>query len=146
MPPTVRGDNAGHHFPAGRFPARFPRMAVVLRALTAVSAVAGIGFLLDYKGGDLSVFVYFTVQSSVIIAVVAAVAAFRPVPEWVRGAATLYSCITGSVYHTLLANPSSPFYVEDIGWHAVHNVLLHTVTPILAAVTWLIVERVPVRW
>jgi hypothetical protein len=71
---------------------------------------------------------------------------FRPVPAWVRGAATLFSCITGIVYHALLANPASPFYQVDAGAHALHNLLLHTVTPILAAVTWLIVERERVRW
>ncbi|GAA2596940.1 hypothetical protein GCM10010399_29470 [Dactylosporangium fulvum] len=49
--------------------------------------------------------------------------------------ATLFSCITGSVYHSLLANPSSPFFMADPGRHTVHNLLLHTVTPLLAAVT-----------
>ncbi|MEV0131549.1 Pr6Pr family membrane protein [Dactylosporangium sp. NPDC050688] len=121
-------------------------MSVVFRVLTAVSALAGIVLLLDYTQGDGGVFVYFTVQSSVIIAVVSAVAAWRPVPGWVRGAATLYSCITGTVYHSLLANPASPFHVADSGAHAPHNILLHTVTPILAAVTWLLVDREPVRW
>lgn len=121
-------------------------MTVVFRGLTAVCAVAGIIFLLRFTHGDSGVFVYFTVQSSVIIALVSAVAVFRAVPAWVRGAATLYSCITGSVYHALLANPSSPFYTPDSGAHAVHNLLLHTVTPILAAATWLLVERERVRW
>lgn len=121
-------------------------MSVVFRVLTAVCALAGIVLLLDFTHGDGGVFVYFTVQSSVIIAVVSALAAFRPVPGWVRGAATLYSCITGTVYHALLANPSSPFHMVDSGAHAPHNLLLHTVTPILAAVTWLIVDREPVRW
>jgi hypothetical protein len=119
-------------------------MAVVFRALTALSAVAGTIFLLTYAHGDWSVFVYFTVQSSVIIAVVSALAALRPVPAWVRGGATLFSCITGTVYHALLANPASPFYVDDPGRGAPHNLLLHTVTPILAAVTWLLIDRVPV--
>lgn len=121
-------------------------MSVVFRALTALSAMAGIVLLLDWTHGDGGVFVYFTVQSSVIIAVVSATAAVRPVPAWARGAATLYSCITGTVYHALLANPSSPFHMVDSGAHAPHNLLLHTVTPILAAVTWLIVDREPVRW
>ncbi|MFG2037254.1 Pr6Pr family membrane protein [Dactylosporangium sp. NPDC048998] len=121
-------------------------MTVVFRGLTAVCAVAGIVFLLTWSHGDWGVFVYFTVQSSVIIALVSAVAVFRAVPAPVRGAATLYSCITGTVYHALLANPSSPFYQEDSGAHSVHNLLLHTVTPILAAVTWLLVERERVRW
>ncbi|GAA4255191.1 Pr6Pr family membrane protein [Dactylosporangium darangshiense] len=121
-------------------------MTVVFRALTAVCAVAGIVFLLVWNHGDLGAFVYFTVQSSVVIAAVSAVAVFRAVPAPVRGAATLYSVITGTVYHALLANPSSPFYQEDSGAHTVHNLLLHTVTPILAAVTWLVIERERVRW
>lgn len=121
-------------------------MSVVFRALTAMSALAGIVLLLDYTHGDGGVFVYFTVQSSVIIAVVSATGVWRSVPGWVRGAATLYSCITGTVYHTLLANPSSPFHMVDSGADAPHNLLLHTVTPVLAAVTWLIVDREPVRW
>jgi hypothetical protein len=123
-----------------------PAVQQVFRALTAVAALAGIGFLLHWNGGDPDAFVYFTVQSAVVIAVVSAVAVFRPVPAPVRGAATLYSCITGTVYHLLLANPSSPFYQVDKGAHAVHNLLLHTVTPILAAVTWLVIERERVRW
>jgi hypothetical protein len=121
-------------------------MTVVFRALTAVCAVGGIIALLVWNDGDPSSFVYFTVQSAVIIAAVSAVAVFRPVPAWIRGAATLYSCITGIVYHTLLANPSSPFYQQDDGAHTVHNLLLHSAVPILAAVTWLLVERERVRW
>jgi hypothetical protein len=121
-------------------------MTVVFRALTAVCAVGGIVALLVWNHGDLGAFVYFTVQSSVVIALVSAVAVFRAVPAPVRGAATLYSVITGTVYHTLLANPSSPFYQEDSGAHTLHNLLLHTVTPILAAVTWLVIERERVRW
>jgi hypothetical protein len=121
-------------------------MTVVFRALTAVCAVAGIVALMLWSHGDWGSFVYFTVQSSVIIAAVSAVAVIRAVPAWVRGAATLYSCITGIVYHALLANPSSPFHQADAGAHTVHNLLLHSVTPILAAVTWLLVERERVRW
>ncbi|MER7275023.1 Pr6Pr family membrane protein [Dactylosporangium sp. NPDC000244] len=121
-------------------------MTVVFRALTAVCAVAGIVALQVWNHGDWGSFVYFTVQSAVIIAVVSAVAVFRPVPAWVRGAATLYSCITGIVYHTLLANPSSPFYQADSGAHTLHNLLLHSAVPILAAITWLVVERERVRW
>ncbi|GAA2346016.1 Pr6Pr family membrane protein [Dactylosporangium salmoneum] len=121
-------------------------MTVVFRALTALCAVAGIVALQLWNHGDWGSFVYFTVQSSVVIAVVSAWAVFRPVAAPVRGAATLYSCITGTVYHALLANPSSPFYQADSGAHALHNLLLHTVTPILAAVTWLLIERERVRW
>ncbi|GAA3457828.1 Pr6Pr family membrane protein [Dactylosporangium matsuzakiense] len=121
-------------------------MRVVFRALTALSAVSGIVALMVWNHGDLTSFVYFTVQSALIIAAVSVVAVLREVPAWIRGAATLYSCITGIVYHALLANPSSPFYQVDEGAHALHNLLLHTVTPILAAVTWLIVERERVRW
>jgi hypothetical protein len=116
------------------------------RGLTAVSAAAGIVSLLLWNRGDWGAFVYFTVQSSVMMAVVSAVAVFRAVPAPVRGAVTLYSCITGTVYHALLANPASPFHQVDAGAHTVHNLLLHTVTPILAAVTWLLVERERVRW
>ncbi|MEU7870679.1 Pr6Pr family membrane protein [Dactylosporangium sp. NPDC049140] len=121
-------------------------MTVVFRALTALCAVAGIVALLVWNHGDFGAFVYFTVQSAVIIAAVSAVALFRALPAWVRGAATLYSCITGIVYHTLLANPSSPFYQEDSGAHTLHNLLLHSAVPILAAVTWLVLERERVRW
>jgi hypothetical protein len=124
----------------------FRGMTVVFRALTAGCAVAGIVALLVWNHGDLGAFVYFTVQSSVVIAAVSAVAVFRAVPASVRGAATLYSVITGTVYHALLANPSSPFFQADPGAHTVHNLLLHTVTPILAAVTWLVVERERVAW
>ncbi|WP_432835445.1 Pr6Pr family membrane protein [Dactylosporangium sp. CA-092794] len=121
-------------------------MQQTFRALTAVCAVAGIAFLMHWNHGDWNSFVYFTVQSSVIVAAVSAVAVFREVPAWLRGAATLYSCITGIVYHSLLANRASPFYQPDSGLWEMHNILLHSLTPILAAVTWLLIERERVRW
>ena len=46
----------------------------------------------------------------------------------------------------VLTNPASPFFTADPGADTMHNLLLHTVTPLLAAIDWLLVNRDRVRW
>lgn len=117
-----------------------------LRALTSVCALAGVALLLAHTGGDPGIAVYFTVQSNLIVAAVFGLAAFGRGDVRLRGAATLYITITGTVYHLVLTNPASPFFTADPGAETVHNLLLHTVTPLLAAADWLLVNRDRVRW
>ncbi|GIF94914.1 Pr6Pr family membrane protein [Catellatospora citrea] len=121
-------------------------IARALRALTAVCALAGVVLLLVDTGGGLGVAVYFTVQSNLIVAAVFGCAAFGRGGVRLRGAATLYITITGTVYHLVLTNPASPFFTADPGAVTLHNLLLHTATPLLAAIDWLLVNRERVRW
>jgi hypothetical protein len=122
------------------------RLVAAYRALVFLSALGGIVLLLVDNGGDLSAFVYFTVQSNAVVAIVFALAVAGRVSVRLRGAATLYIVITGTVYHLVLANPASPFHTADPGAHTMHNLLLHTVTPLLVLVDWLVVSTELVRW
>ncbi|WP_144121217.1 Pr6Pr family membrane protein [Catellatospora sichuanensis] len=121
-------------------------IARALRALTAACALAGVVLLLVDTGGGPGIAVYFTVQSNLIVAAVFGLAAFGRGGVRLRGAATLYIAITGTVYHLVLTNPASPFFTADPGADTMHNLLLHTATPLLAAIDWLLVNRERVRW
>lgn len=116
------------------------------RGLVSLSAVAGIFLLLAHTGGNPNSFIYFTVQSNALVAIVFALAASGRASVPLRGAVTLYIAITGTVYHLVLTNPASPFSMVDPGAGTWHNFLLHTVTPLLAAVDWLVLTRKPLRW
>ncbi|MDG4856736.1 Pr6Pr family membrane protein [Streptomyces sp. T-3] len=130
-------------------PTRRPVLAVV-QGLIALAAVAGI--LIDFAlGSPLRVLSYFTIQSNLLLAVVCAVSAWRawqgrpPLAAWITGGATLFIAITGLVYHLVLANSSSGFSMTGettlTGWRVVSNDLLHTVTPLAAALAWLLLIR-----
>jgi len=120
--------------------------AALYRAAVCLTALAGIASLMIDSHGSLHSFVYFTVQSNALLALIFGLAAFGRATTRLRGAATLYIAITGSVYHLVLANPASPFHVVDSGAHTLHNFLLHTATPLLAVLDWILLTREPVRW
>lgn len=75
---------------------------------------------------------YFTVLSNVFGAGVLLVGVFRPVPDLVRGAATLYLGMTGLVFALLLSG-------LDLGllepWA---NTVLHYVMPVVLVLDWLV--------
>lgn len=114
--------------------------------MVSLTAVAGIVLLTIDSHGSLNIFVYFTVQSNAVLAIVYGLAALGRVSVRLRGAATLYIAITGSVYHLVLTNPGSPFFVVDPNANTLHNLLLHTAAPLLAFADWLLLNREPVRW
>ncbi|MBC9714643.1 Pr6Pr family membrane protein [Streptomyces sp. TRM66268-LWL] len=131
-------------------PARRP-FAAVFRALISLAAITGIVINLCLAS-PLRVLSYFTIQSNLIVAAVFALSAWRawkgraPLPPWVTTGTVLFISITGLVYHLLLANASSDFSMTDqvgpmTGWRGVSNELLHTVTPLAAAVDWLFLTR-----
>ncbi|MFC7308425.1 Pr6Pr family membrane protein [Streptomyces monticola] len=130
-------------------PVRRPFVAVV-RALISLAAITGIVIDLTL-GSPLRVLSYFTIQSNLIVAAVLGVSAWRAwtgrprLAPWITGGTTLFIAITGLVYHLILANASSGFSMTGTasitGWHAVSNQLLHTVTPIGAALNWLLLTR-----
>ncbi|MEV3854061.1 Pr6Pr family membrane protein [Streptomyces sp. NPDC050095] len=128
-------------------------VAAVFRALVALAAATGIVIDLSISNSALRVLSYFTIQSNILVAVVFALSAWRawtarpPLPPLVTGGTLLFICITGLVYHFVLANSSSGFSMTDdaehviTGWRSVSNQLLHTVTPIGAVLNWLLLTR-----
>ncbi|MEU9731198.1 Pr6Pr family membrane protein [Streptomyces sp. NPDC048002] len=123
------------------------RLTATFRVLTALMAVGAV--TIECVGGSPGrVLSYFTVQSNLLLAAVMLLAARRawtarrPLPASLTGAALFYVAITGLVYHLVLANASSPFSLTGdtapTGWHAVANQVLHTVTPLAAALDWLL--------
>ena len=138
--------------PATAVVARVRRpLVATFRILVALAAAAGVAIYL-ILGSPLRVLSYFTIQSSLVVAVVfiasagRAWTARRPLPGAVTGGVLLYTSITGLVYHLILANESSVFSLTGdtappTGWQAVANHLLHTVTPIAVATDWLLLTR-----
>ncbi|MYR46558.1 Pr6Pr family membrane protein [Streptomyces sp. SID5910] len=127
-------------------PVRRP-LTAGFRVLTALLALTGAALELTLGGPALRALSYFTVQSSVLLALVTlasarrAWSAGRPLSGALTGAALLYAAVAGLVHHLLLANADSPFAVAGAGgtgWHAVAVQLMCTVTPAAAALDWLL--------
>lgn len=123
----------------------------VWAAVTALIVVAGIGiqlavtanghegFFPDNPERVFNVFAYFTIQSNLLLGGTALMLAARPVrPEstlfrTLRLNGVLCIAVTGIVYHAVLAGLD-----ELHGWAAVTNFLLHTATPIVGVLGWLL--------
>jgi hypothetical protein len=125
------------------------------RAASAGAALTGVAllFLVEHRGADA--FVYFTTQSNTLVGCCFAWAALDPwLPRraaprpgaFLRGAVTLYVMVTFLVFHLVLANPASGFSEGAPQFGPVQNVLLHTVTPLLALLDWLLVGIQWPRW
>jgi hypothetical protein len=123
---------------------------MMLRVTAALAVVAGVLFTAFGPSTVTGLLPYFTIQSNVLYGAVALVAAFRPVRPVIKGAVTLYVAITGLVFHLLLDNSASPFWVGVIHrsvLDAIGNQLLHTVVPLLAVVIWLVLDdHGTLRW
>ncbi|CAL9500567.1 hypothetical protein SUDANB105_03407 [Streptomyces sp. enrichment culture] len=129
-------------------PARRP-LAAVFRLLTALTALTGVTIHL-MLGSPLRVLGYFTIQSSILLALVLLLSARRawtarnPLPGALTGAVLVYAVIAGLVYHLLLADTATPFTMTDQAtasptlWHTAANHLLHTVVPAAAVLDWLL--------
>ncbi|MFF4156640.1 Pr6Pr family membrane protein [Streptomyces sp. NPDC001678] len=127
--------------PADRRP-----VAAAFRALTALAALTGIA-LDTIESDDLSrLFSYFTIQSNILLAIVCAWSAHRAwtgrpaLSPRITGGALLYISITGLVFHFVLSNDSSGFAMtsERTPLESIANHLLHTATPLAAALDWLV--------
>lgn len=131
------------------------------RLVLVAVVVVGLALL----GGWPGTLVYFTVQSNILLALVTLAAVLRrswwdtPAGAVARGAVTLWICITGLVFHLLLAGTEGGDFTMTGGDAAtdgasvaaeVSNQLLHTVTPIMALIGWLVFgsaqRRVRWRW
>ncbi|MFJ4007170.1 Pr6Pr family membrane protein [Streptomyces sp. NPDC090023] len=130
-------------------PVRRP-LAAAYRLLTALLAGAGVA-LEVYLAGPAHALSYFSVQSTVLLAVVMLVSAsrsWRPrraLPAALTGAVLLYVVISALVYHLLLAHTTPPFSMTGATapparWHAQWAALqvLHTVIPLAAVLDWLL--------
>jgi len=119
------------------------------RAVGAVVALTGVMSLFVVDHGGPGEFVYFTTQSNVLVAccflwgALAAWLPAGPLPA-LRGAVTLYILVTFLIYH--LANPASGFGVGSAQFGSIPNVLIHTLTPLLALLDWVLVPAGPPRW
>ncbi|MFJ8826181.1 Pr6Pr family membrane protein [Streptomyces sp. NPDC102467] len=154
VPPPAASAASSDSVPAEAVvPQRRRPVAAAFRALIALAAATGIVIDLSISDSALRVLSYFTIQSNILVAVVFALAAWRawttrrPLPPLVTGGVLLFICITGLVYHVILANNSSGFSMTDdpdqvmTGARQLSNQLLHTVTPIGAVLDWLLLTR-----
>jgi hypothetical protein len=124
------------------------------RAVAAVVAFTGVVLLFVFDHGGWGEFVYFTTQTNTLVGLCFLAGAIGPwlsrlgPPDVVRGAVTLYILVTFLVYHLILANPASGFSDGGAQLGTVRNVLLHTVTPLLALLDWVLIRtrRLPWRW
>ncbi|GGU73079.1 integral membrane regulator [Streptomyces albospinus] len=121
-------------------------VAAAFRALAALTAVTGIVLdtIASHDPGRL--FSYFTIQSNILLAVIFAWSAHRAwtgrtaLSPRITGAALLYICITGLVFHFVLSNDSSGFSMTShrTPLETAASQLLHTATPLAAVLDWVV--------
>lgn len=123
----------------------------VWAGVTAFAVAAGIvvqlfvtangteGFFRDNPERVFNVFAYFTIQSNLLLGATVLMLALQPdrpqstLFKTLRLNGVLCIAVTGIVYHLVLAG------LDDLtGWAAVANLLLHTATPILGVLGWLL--------
>jgi hypothetical protein len=137
----------------------------VWAGVTAFTVAAGIvvqlvvtangteGFFRDNPERVFNVFAYFTIQSNLLLGATVLMLALQPgrpqstLFKTLRLNGVLCIAVTGVVYHVALAG------LDDLsGWAAVANFLLHTTTPILGVLGWLlfgprgVIDLRIVRW
>ncbi|KAA0935842.1 Pr6Pr family membrane protein [Streptomyces apricus] len=127
-------------------------LVAAFRLLIALSAVAGVALAL-LLGSPTRVPGYFTILSTLMVAVVSTVTARRawtarhPLRASVTACTLLYAVGGSLVYHLLLADNPTTFSMTGAagqatgpltGWHALTSLLLHTVIPVAVAVDWLL--------
>jgi hypothetical protein len=115
----------------------------VYRAVLIVAAVVGLVYTWLALAGRLNPLVLFTVQSNLLLAgycCVRVVSRRRPRPV-IKGAVTLYIVVTGLVWHFLRMRGVSPFEHLSFTGYGLGNFLLHYVTPVMAVVDWLALDR-----
>jgi hypothetical protein len=125
-------------------------LVAAYRIGVAVLAVVALAFAFGHRGAGASAanyFSYFTILSNVLGTAVllyggvATAAGWPPVPDALRGAATLYLLATGVVYGLLLTG-ANPGHLAE--WA---NTVVHRVTPLVVVADWLLVPpRRPVPW
>jgi hypothetical protein len=122
-----------------------------LAGVTALAVLVGLVFQLhataittsgyfDSKAERVAnVFCFFTILSNILLGITNAVLAFTPrrrspIFSGLRLSGVLSMVVTGVVFHLALSDLH-----ELTGTAAIANDILHTVTPVLAVVSWLVV-------
>jgi hypothetical protein len=113
-------------------------MGIVIQLLVTGTSAGGEGFYKENPERVLNVFAYFTIQSNLLLGATCLVLALGQRREstlfkTLRLNGVLCIAVTGIVYHLVLAGSDSP-----TGWAWVANFLLHTVTPVLGVLGWLL--------
>jgi len=128
------------------------RWARIWFGVTALCAVAGvaisIGTAVHNTAGHFgtgaergfNTFAFFTIESNLIVAVTATVAAVRLEPPSIvyqvaRLTGLVAITVTGVVYHVALAH-----LLDLESWNLVGDQLVHTVVPVLSVIGWLILS------
>ncbi len=111
---------------------------LVLQLILAVTKESGAGSFESTPARIVNFFSFFTVQSNILVAVTTGLLAQRldrpsTVFRVLRLDAILCITVTGVVFHLALASLQ-----ELTGWDAVADLLLHTLSPILCPVGWLL--------
>ncbi len=95
----------------------------------------------------------FTLESNLMMAVsfawtaVTLIGRWRTPPEWLAGSAVFYITITGLVYFFVLKPDDFPHAGSFFGWFAVNNNIEHVVTPVGAALVWIVfAEHRRIAW
>jgi hypothetical protein len=127
---------------AGRIWFALTALAVVTGVvvqLTVTAGSTGNGFFTENPQRTLNVFAFFTIQSNLILGATCLLLAVDPDQRrstpfrTLRLNGVLCIAVTGIVYHVALTQLD-----ELTGGAAVANLLVHTVTPLLGVVGWLI--------
>lgn len=130
------------------------RSAGAFKALLLLFAAAGLALSFYPEASPLTLLVFFTIQSNLMMTVVfgyelSAGRRRRTEAQWntraeIKGAVTLYVTITGMVYHFVLMETVSPFTVmtdaQGVLVAEVGAFFLHYVTPAMAVLDWLVFD------
>jgi hypothetical protein len=114
-------------------------VAGVVVQLIVTAGSSGSGFFAENPQRTLNVFAFFTIQSNLILAATCLLLALDPdrrrstLFRTLRLNGVLCIAVTGIVYHVALAQLD-----ELTGAAAAANLLVHTVTPLLGVLGWLI--------
>ncbi|MGW1539110.1 Pr6Pr family membrane protein [Streptomyces sp. NPDC002309] len=131
-------------------PVRRP-LTAAFRLLTALAAAAGVTIFL-VLGDPLRMLSHFTIQSSILLALVLVASgrrawtARRPLPPSLLGAALLYVVAAALVHHLLLAKVTGPYAMTGTvtggttpaPLRTIADHVLHTAVPIAAVLDWLL--------
>lgn len=120
-------------------------VAAAFRTLVCAAAVTGLTIELS-AGPPLQVLSSFTIQTNILVALTFGWSAHRarqggpPLAPRLTGGVLALVAITGLVHHLVLANSAGPFAAPGplTGWRTAADQLLHTVTPVAAALDWLL--------
>ncbi|NEA34414.1 Pr6Pr family membrane protein [Streptomyces sp. SID13031] len=114
-------------------------IGVVMQALVTATSTGGDGFYKENPERVLNVFAYFTIQSNLLLGGTCLLLALQlgkqdsTLFKTLRLNGVLCIAVTGIVYHLVLAGTDDPS-----GWAWVANLLVHTATPLLGVLGWLV--------